>query len=239
MQNPTTDETERIRTLMKRRTFLSGLSVCLLGSGGVIASGAFRSATEQETGNWIRRSTIEGEVANQVRVRTIVDLDSAAHRLGDLEHSDIGVVESNVVEGDENGLLENIRVTSLNDDSLTRIGGLDSRGRLHSERAAFLIANLSGVDDPTTDGTTVEILLNLYTDSAGNDDSRLGSTDAIRFPYTIPLRDESGRDLLRTGPIRLRAGEIICAGIELDSRRTGSLDAIEIFGLTVQLPITE
>ncbi|WP_092906754.1 hypothetical protein [Halostagnicola kamekurae] len=194
---------------------------------------------EQETGNWVRTSTVGRQMSDQVSVRTIVDPDNPAHRLGDLENNDIGVVESNVVEGDDNGLLETISVDSLNDDSVTRIGGLDSRGRLRTERAAFVIANLGGVGDPTTDGATVEILLNLYTDSAGTEGARMGQTDAIRFPYTIPLRNESGWDLLDAEPIRLGPREAICVGIELDSHQSGTLETIETFGLTVQLPSTE
>lgn len=55
---------------------------------------------------------------------------------------------------------------------MTRVGRTDARGTVRTDQAAFLITDLGGVGDESTEGATVETLLSVYTDSSANETSR-------------------------------------------------------------------
>lgn len=212
---------------------LIGLSTLALGSSGLMVSGAFGfGSDDSDGGNWSQIDDTDGtDDSGEVAVQAVVDPDGG-NRLEHLDLEGIDPVDTNVVEADEDGLLRNIALESINYDAVTSIGRV---GRVTGpERPVFMIANVGGVNRDSLDGVPVEIRLGVYDHSDPTEGGRLDFGDGLQFPYAINGRNVSGDDLSQGESVLLEPEEILCVGIRIDSSAASGFGNIERFAITIE-----
>ena len=161
--------------------------------------------------------------------RSLLQIITNPHTSGNLvsDHPDIRwegeMTGSNMLIGDENGLLERFAIDNANRNAISRIGRVDGNGR-PAGRYAFLVINGGDPEQPGDAGIPVRVEMRLY----AADGTDIGETNQIRIPYQIldagGSMVGSGNDLLQEAP-ELEVGHIIQTVIVIDS--TTGTDVVE------------
>lgn len=241
---------------MERRRFVIGLATVVLGGSGFVASGAVDVDSLGSSGGagWV--ALAEPDVAEvddiavdddepddeeedpdadeergEVRVQAIVDRSGGGSNRGEWVPQAPTVVHSDFVRTNDDGLLAEIDLHSMNPNATTRVGRLDGSGEQpQDQEVAFMIANVGGLGVAGDPGRRVRVTLLAFADEAGEETFE---PNGLRFPWALD-RNNAGENLIGE-MVELRQGNAIGVSIVLDGNAADrNTEALSLIGLGVE-----
>ena len=242
---------------MERRRFVIGVATVVLGGSGFVASGAVDVESLGSSGGtgWV--ALAEPDVTDveemdvddegdsddddsdadtggtDVRVQAIVDRNGGGSNRGDRLSQAPTVVNSEFIRTNDDGLLAEIDLHSMNPNATTRIGRLEGSGEhVENQEVAFIIGNVSGLGIAGDSGRRVNVTLLAFSDDETEEEF---SPSGLSFPWALD-QNTSGDNLLGQ-TVELAPGEAIGVSIVVDGTEAdGNTASLSQIALSVEIP---